>query len=322
MVDSGFPVCKIQDGLVEKLAAAVAKDRVVWSPRLGEDGVGRLQVVERDFFARAMTTRLPIKKLLFPHGDALWSYHDGQYREVVEPSGQAITGLPLCDLQALWYLDRVFSEDTIYLQRRAGIFVVGMLCDAGVECRCDSALMPIAGDLFIGNDRVWALSDAGLALLQAAGGRVKQKKDLPWPESPAAKRRQVTAEQLPVHLNAGVWSAEGERCLSCGACSAVCPTCYCFDLVDVAGTDGSVNRKRVWDNCFFAEHGRVAGGFDFRADRAARLRFRMEHKRLGFGDLRGQDSCVGCGRCRTVCPVDIDLDRIAEQLVTEAPDAG
>jgi ferredoxin len=48
----------------------------------------------------------------------------------------------------------------------------------------------------------------------------------------------------------------------------------------------------------------------------------MEHKRLGFGDLRGQDSCVGCGRCRTVCPVDIDLDRIAEQLVTEAPDAG
>ncbi|MDH4008029.1 MAG: hypothetical protein OEU35_08200, partial [Desulfuromonadales bacterium] len=113
MVDSGFPVCKIQDGLVEKLAAAVAKDRVVWSPRLGEDGVGRLQVVERDFFARAMTTRLPIKKLLFPHGDALWSYHDGQYREVVEPSGLAITGLPLCDLQALWYLDRVFSEDTI-----------------------------------------------------------------------------------------------------------------------------------------------------------------------------------------------------------------
>ena len=60
MVNAGFPVCKIQGGLLEKLAAAVAKDRVVWSPRLGEDGVGRLKVVERDFFGRAMTTRLPI----------------------------------------------------------------------------------------------------------------------------------------------------------------------------------------------------------------------------------------------------------------------
>jgi len=64
----------------------------------------------------------------------------------------------------------------------------------------------------------------------------------------------------------------------------------------------------------------VAGGFDFRAGRAARLRFRMEHKRLGFGELRGMDACVGCGRCRNVCPVDIDLDRIAAQLVTEGTD--
>ena len=54
MVNSGFPGCMIQDGLLEKLAAVVANDRVVWSPRLGEDGIARLQVVERDFFARAM----------------------------------------------------------------------------------------------------------------------------------------------------------------------------------------------------------------------------------------------------------------------------
>ena len=321
MVDSVFPGCVIQDGLLEKLAGGVAQDRVVWGPRLGGDGVGRLQTVEDDFFARAMITRLPIKKLLFPHGDTLWNYQDGQYREVVKPSCMAITGVPLCDLQALWYLDRVFAEDAIYQQRRTGVFVVGTACDAGAECRCDHSLMPIAGDLFIGSDRVWALSDAGLALLKAAGGSVNEKTDLPWPEGPVEKRRKITAEQLNNTRHSGLWNVEGERCLSCGACSAVCPTCYCFDLVDVAGTDGSVDRKRVWDNCFFAEHGRVAGGFDFRTGRAARLHFRMEHKRLGFGDLRGQDSCVGCGRCRTVCPVDIDLDRIAGQLVAEVPDA-
>jgi ferredoxin len=101
----------------------------------------------------------------------------------------------------------------------------------------------------------------------------------------------------------------------------VCPTCYCFDLLDVAAVNGSVSRQRAWDNCFFAEHGKVAGGFDFRADRAERLRFRMEHKRLGFGELSGMDSCVGCGRCRDICPVDIDLDRIIEQFVAEGTNA-
>ena len=321
MVDSVFPVSVIEGGLLEKLAAGVAKGRVVLSPGLGGDGVARLQTVEDDFFPRAMITRLPIKKLLFPHGETVWNYHDGQYREVVKPSCMAITGVPLCDMQALWYLDRVFAEDAIYQQRRTGVFVVGAPCDAGAECRCDRSLMPIAGDLFISSDQVWALSDAGLALLKAAGGRVNEHKDLPWPEDPVEKRRKITPEQLNNTRHSGLWNVEGERCLSCGACSAVCPTCYCFDLVDVVTTDGEVNRKRVWDNCFFAEHGQVAGGFDFRSSRAERLCFRMEHKRLGFGDLRGQDSCVGCGRCRTVCPVDIDLDRIAGQLVAEVPDA-
>jgi len=310
----------IQDGLLEKLATVIAEDRVVYAPQSGEDGVGRLQPVERGFFPRSSVTRLPIKKLLFPHGDALWDYHAGEYREAVRPSCLAITGLPLCDLQALWYLDQVFAEDPVYLHRRAGVIVAGSTCDVGAECRCDRSLMPVAGDLFVDNDRIWALSGAGAGLLEAAGGRLNEETVLPWPDSPVEKRCKITPEQLNKNLNAGIWALEGDRCLSCGACSAVCPTCYCFDLVDVAATDGSVNRRRVWDNCFFAEHGQVAGGFDFRAGRAERLRFRMEHKRLGFGDLRGQDSCVGCGRCRTVCPVDIDLDRIAGQIVTEVPD--
>jgi ferredoxin len=85
-------------------------------------------------------------------------------------------------------------------------------------------------------------------------------------------------------------------------------------MLDESSVDGSVTRRRRWDNCFFAEHARVAGGHDFRPGRATRLRFRMEHKFFSFGALHGQNSCVGCGRCRKACPVDIDLDQIAAKL--------
>ena len=120
-------------------------------------------------------------------------------------------------------------------------------------------------------------------------------------------------------LHRPIWKEEGERCLSCGACSAVCPTCYCYDVVDEAGLDGSVARRREWDNCFFRDHALVAGGHNFRPDRASRLRFRFEHKYLGFGELRGEASCVGCGRCTSACPVAIDLAAVLARLSGDVP---
>ena len=321
MVDLTFPCCTIQDGLLDKLAAAIAKDRLVWAPRKSEDGVCRLQTINSELPDQAAITRLPFKKLLFPHREAVWTYHDGQYRDADTPQPIAVVGLPLCDLQALWYLDQVFVEDAHYRERRSRLIVAGAICEPGPGCRCDAALMQVAGDLVIGCDQVWVLSASGLELLMTVGGQMQDEAPLPWPEGTKDKRRTITLEALRAHQHAGIWIAEGDRCLSCGACSAVCPTCYCFDLLDVAAVNGSVSRQRAWDNCFFAEHGKVAGGFDFRADRAERLRFRMEHKRLGFGELSGMDSCVGCGRCRDICPVDIDLDRIIEQFVAEGTNA-
>jgi ferredoxin len=78
---------------------------------------------------------------------------------------------------------------------------------------------------------------------------------------------------------------------------------------------GEIKRQRVWDNCFFRDHGLVAGGHNFRPDRTARLRFRFEHKYLGFGEQRGIISCVGCGRCQRVCPVEINLANVLEKLL-------
>lgn len=315
MVVSVFPSYLLQQSALDAFAAALDKLRV-FAPQVDNDGFCRLlPVCSPPLTGPALPTFIPLKKLLLPPREKIWSFQAGQFSAVEEPEPFAIVGVPLCDLQALWYLDQVFSDDTPYQKRRAQVLLVGMPCEAGSECHCDRQLMPIAGDIFLDQERAWALSTAGEALLQSCGCIDAAERPLPWPEAPAEKRQNLSEEQYQAAAQANVWEEEAQRCLSCGACSAVCPTCYCFDLLDEAVPGGTVTRNRTWDNCFFAEHGKVAGGHDFRAGRANRLRFRMEHKFFGFGTLRGQNSCVGCGRCRKVCPVDIDLEQIAVQLV-------
>lgn len=315
MVDLVFPRYTATPGVIAALLAAIGQGRTLWCSQIGGDGLCRLQKTdELSLPDSTPTSFLPLKKLLLPNAEELWSYANGRFVAFEAPAPFAVLGVPLCDLQAVWYLDQVFADDLPYQARRAKAFLVGMDCASGPECRCERQLMPLAGDLFVGQEQVWALSPAGEALLRDCGCLIPQEMPLPWPVDAAGKRHALTQERFASMVDAAVWAEEAQRCLSCGACSAVCPTCYCFDMLDVAALDGSLSRHRVWDNCFFAEHGKVAGDHDFRPGRANRLRFRLEHKRFGFGALRGQDSCVGCGRCRRVCPVDIDLDRIAERL--------
>jgi formate hydrogenlyase subunit 6/NADH:ubiquinone oxidoreductase subunit I len=104
-----------------------------------------------------------------------------------------------------------------------------------------------------------------------------------------------------------LWEDLGEQCLGCGACTAVCPTCYCFDVYDEVNFDlQSGERFRVWDSCQFSQFATVAGGHDFRNGRSARLRHRFYHKfkyQASNGDL---SACVGCGRCANACLVGIN----------------
>jgi sulfhydrogenase subunit beta (sulfur reductase) len=316
MVMPAYSSYALLPGFVDDFVTIIMETHELWSPQVDSDGICRLRPTASLPFLDS-SPFVPPKKLLIPPREKIWNYLTGQFSLPQAPQTLAILGVALCDLQAIWYLDQVFAGDELYAARRAQSLLIGISCSPGPECRCDSHLMPLAGDVFLSLDRAWALSAKGDALLRQSGCQSPQELPLPWPTGTATKRQTITAEQLNSSQNSACFSEAAKPCLSCGACSVVCPTCYCFDLLDDVGLDGDVSRSRVWDNCFFAEHGKVAGGHDFRAGRGARLRFRLEHKYLGFGDLLGQNSCVGCGRCRSICPVDIDLDAVAVQLVTE-----
>lgn len=295
--------------------ARLANGRQVWGPQPGADGLWRLQPLAGiPAAALAQHPFIPLKKLLFPDGDPLWSWHADGYAGPPAPPAMLLVNVALCDLQALAWLDRAFADDERYRSRRDRLLVVGAPCVPDDDCACRPEGLAPGGDLFRDDTRLWALSPAGEEVVNEWGGGCGiECLPLPGPLT-GTVMTPIGEELFRASAGAPLWDEEAARCVACGACSAVCPTCNCYEVLDEACLDGSVTRSRVWDNCFFTDHARVAGGYDFRAGRGARLRFRFEHKRLGFGSLRGTVSCVGCGRCRRACPVGIDLEPVARRL--------
>jgi sulfhydrogenase subunit beta (sulfur reductase) len=310
----------IEDGFEERIFHAIPAEFRKIGPVKGKDGVCRLKDVSRWSELNPEDLPLiPLKKFVLPPRDELWGLTEERYEQPPAPPPVALLGIPPCDLYALDYLDRVFEEDVLYRCLRDRLLVVGAGCTPSERCFCPPRPEPPPFDLFLGEGRLWVGSAKGEALLGNLG-EGEETEGFPFPAKPCRGGGPPLPENLEdVFRDAAgraIWLEVGGRCLSCGGCSAVCPTCYCYDVVDEASVNSGVRRVREWDNCFFRSHALVAGGHNFRPDRGARLRFRFEHKFLGFGPLRGVSSCVGCGRCGRACPVKIDVAEVLSTLTT------
>jgi ferredoxin len=116
-----------------------------------------------------------------------------------------------------------------------------------------------------------------------------------------------------------VWDKHVTRCFSCGTCNLVCPTCYCFDVIDDLDLDvASGSRTRTWDGCMLPHFASVAGGHNFRPEPAGRQRHRVKRKFEYLPGKHGQGAvCVGCGRCGRQCTANIDIYDIVVDLISE-----
>ena len=265
-------------------------------------------------------TLIPPKKYLFPPRETVLTYspEEGYRLPFLSCREIVLLGLHPCDLAGIAYLDNVFgtnSLDPLYMQRRHNLTLVGVSCEPDEFCFCggnDSVESP--SDLFMhriaGGYQITAGSPRGEQIVSRLCPHLAEQESLPLPIQHGALHEGILSacSAGEVFNESPMWDDFADRCLSCGACSLCCPTCYCFDVREYGGLDGeTAQRLREWDNCLFKEHGEVAGGFSFRKERRERFRYRYRHKYLGFGPTLGVVACVGCGRCRQVCPVGIDL---------------
>jgi sulfhydrogenase subunit beta (sulfur reductase) len=287
------------------------------------------------------STILPPKKALLPQQEKLFSFQDnGRSLDLhLDDRPTVILGIHTCDLRAVMLLDQALSKgiaDQHYWARRRPMTFVSIEClkpcSENSFCRdMGTFTVPEEFDLHltdlgeqyavqVGSEKGETLL-AGLNALRPAVDadyqRFGEVMGAKWPRFPY--RLEADMSELPSLLAVGyrsaLWDQIGERCLACGSCTMVCPTCYCFDVhdeVDFSLTSGV--RLRVWDSCQLSDFAEVAGGHDFRAQQAARLRHRLSHKFRYQVEMMGQASCVGCGRCSDACIAGINLVDVLNNL--------
>ncbi len=278
------------------------------------------------------TTVIPPKKYLLPQREELLSFSDAgsHLAPHLEPVPTVVLGLHTCDLHAIHLLDRVFSQgfaDQHYLARRAKTVLVSIEClqpcmphafckSMGTLSVTDGYDLHLTdlGDEYavdIGTDRGAALLD-GLKGVRAGtpddARRLNRVMSEKWPRFPL--RLDFDVSELPsllsVSYDSTLWDELGQRCLGCGMCTNVCPTCYCFNVVDEVDFTLSAGRRiRHWDSCQLDQFATVAGGHNFRPTFARRQRHRFFRKGKYQTDAFGLLGCVGCGRCAQACLVHI-----------------
>lgn len=287
------------------------------------------------------------KRLLFEARRRLWSAErgngDGAFTiesDEEEAPRFAFIGVRPCELAAIAIQDRVFINsaygDPLYAERRERALLIAVNCSAPAStCFCTSfGTGPAAErgfDLALteliegGSHRflVQAGSRTGEQILADLRGEPAAREDLAAASDVVEKTTAAITRQLetrglhdllvdqPEHR---IWGEVARRCLSCGNCTLVCPTCFCSTVEDVTDLSGDVaERWQTWDSCFTTEFSYIHGG-PVRSSVQARYRQWMTHKLATWVDQFGTFGCVGCGRCITWCPVGIDITQLAAQI--------
>jgi len=285
-----------------------------------------------------------IKPLAFAAKESLWRVERDatgvlQFAAVAPlvPT-QAIIGVRACDLAALALQDAHFlregRRDSHYAQRREQLFLVAVQCaEPASTCFCastgdgptptagyDLALGEIADGFIVvaGSAKGKAVLDA-LHLVPATPQQVEAARQQ-GQAAAAVQTRSLPGRDLRAALMSQLehprWDDVAARCLACGNCTAVCPTCFCHAEVDEPALDGqSSEHARIWDSCFGEVHGHLHG-FNVRPDIRSRYRQWLTHKLATWHDQFGRSGCVGCGRCIAWCPVGIDLTAEVAALTT------
>lgn len=330
---------------------AVAKEYDLWAPKVVDGMADYLPWDGGEAPDGKVRTRNSIKKFIHPQKEVMFNYtthaakEDCNLLHEVMPEGKtAVFGVSSCDARSVVLNGLVFVNDPTnfaqcpyYDARWTNTVFIGLACNEPCAvCFChatgghphgeeglDIQLVDMGDEYLVKVLTEKGQAVAGLFDMKPAGDGIK---------AGAADKAKAALEAMPKDLKMGqavgvdqmdvfdlpVWDDMAARCLNCGVCTFVCPTCYCFDIQDEnKGTDGQ--RYRLWDSCMFPLYSYHASGHNPRPTKTERLRQRFMHK-LNYFPTRHEDklSCVGCGRCVLYCPVNIDIREVASRMKKDA----
>jgi ferredoxin len=283
------------------------------------------------------------KQFLFPPEETLFQFRDGQFVSSLEHAEKmAFIGVRACELAAIAIQDRVFNGDRIdpgYAARREQLLLVAVNCSqASASCFCastgDGPRVGAGADLVLTEVNphdpyylIEAQTPAGEALLFEIGGEEVAAQECEVRDAILDNTRQQMqrslaqdglADALLGALDHPHWESIAERCLACGNCTQVCPTCFCSSSrEDVNPVTLEVSHVRRWDSCFTEGHSYTAGGVVHQSVKS-RYRQWLTHKLASWELQFGVSGCTGCGRCISWCPVGIDLTAEVAQIRGEA----
>ncbi len=276
-----------------------------------------------------------IKPFLFKPKELLWKVEKNQEGRLIfqqippQPQQIALFGVRACDLAAMMVQDKVFIQDKYvdarYKAQRESLFIIAVNCSySGGNCFCVST-----GDgpeVKQGFDIAMTEINHGFVITQSSAKAEKILTALNLMAATPVHREQacqgiaravqMQTKKMPsvnvrdllfANLDHPRWEDVAKRCLSCGNCTSVCPTCFCHTETEKPALDGTISEHaREWDSCFTADHSYIHDSV-IRDTTKARYKQWLTHKLASWWDQFDTSGCIGCGRCVTWCPVGIDL---------------
>ena len=255
-----------------------------------------------------------------------------------------VVGVKACDLKGLQIQDYVFEnhdyQDPFYINMRKDNLIISADCTSTIDtCFCLTLNvkpyplknfdinLSVVGEGFIfevGSQKGQGLVEKYSFLFEEVkeefiSQRDKQREKVIKAVEENIKENNIPHQDLFKNIiergyESNIWADEASKCVECGACNTICPTCHCFLLYDQK-SENQMARLRIWDSCMIKDYAQVAGGANPRPELWMRLRNRFEKKFDFFPKVADIYACTGCGRCISACPAKIDIRKVLKRLV-------
>lgn len=302
--------------------------RIIGTKRFGKF----LDVAEiKDPAELTLENQLPFhgfKKYFLPEKTVLFEYNKFKFQENLTAPKIAIFGINILDLKAVLLYDQVFEKDPYYQAQRANILIIAHNFLPSIESNIfeekyeEDILEHLPFDIFlagINKDKfeVFSGSSRGQKLLEK--NKITDYRHIqfsgPISEEGSNKFHKLIYDKFKNSADKKIWDELDKRCIECGKCTIICPTCYCFRLDDESAIEPTQGQRvRAWDACFYHEFSEVAGGVKFLKTTGERIRFWYWHKFVRNFEEFSFAGCIGCNRCSVVCPAKININEVLEDI--------